>query len=1101
MRKLALSLISIGFLCASVSAQGLGALTGSVTDASGGAVPGAKVTVTETGTGFVRTVETGPDGLFAIPSLRPAQYDVVVEASGFRSFVAKSLVVQADQSATLAARMEVGALTETVSVTGLALQVDTTTATIRQVVDTQQIVELPLNGRNPATLTLLVPGAVLSISNGADQGQTKTFPGAVTVSTNGSRQMVTSYMLDGGNNVDEYTNVNAPFPFPDALQEFSVQTSNYNAEYGQNAGGVVNIITRSGTNQFHGNLFEFVRNAEFNARNFFAAKRDQLKRNQFGGTVGGPVWIPHLYNGRDRTFFFFGYQNTRIRNLQGAQSAFVPTPANIAGDFTDRLSASNPANPLKKVVLINDPLTGTPFPGNIIPSNRFDPATLNMLKYLPQGTVNGSVFYAKPIAQNFYDVVAKVDHSFSDKDKLTGRYYAAKFFNQGIYDATNILTYTDQANILSQNALIQETHIFNPGLLNDVHFNYARENSSRGPAPGVPNVADFGVNIYQPPAKAIEGSGISVSGFFSFGDNPPARFVRNNFTLADDVRWVKGRHSMAFGFHGELARVDLDNQFLRSGVFGFTADITNDAVASLMLGKLRTFRQGNGEFKANRNVFLGFYAQDSFRATSRLTLNYGLRYEPIFPWREVRDRVEQFRPDAYAAGLKSQVYSNAPPGLFFVGDPGMPSNGTENYLKAFAPRLGFAYDVSGNGKTSIRGGAGIFYDSRQSGIFNNRFVDVTPFSPQITLTDPKGPFSNPLLGIANPFPAPFPAPKDAAFPLPVLVVTYDPTGQYKPPVAYNWNFAVEHQFGGQWLARAAYVGAHSSHLTEMVELNPAVYTPGSKLSTDARRLFTNYQFISEASQAGNSRYDSLQLSVERRLARSLTLTGSYTWSKSMDNLPVDASPGGPADGNSFAYPWYFQNANGLDRGLSDFDHTQRFVLSYVWQLPMLRDKNSLVRMVVGGWQLTGVVQAQTGPPLTIMAGKDQSQTGLNRDRAVITGSPYGPGACGTVAPCVDYLNVASFALPAIGNFGNVGKGSLRGPGLTVWDVGVFKSFAITERFQFQLRGEFFNALNHANFTGPAGNDSTRATVSAGGFGSIRAAGDPRIGQLALKFLF
>jgi hypothetical protein len=1095
-----LALVS-AFSTVAALAQGLGSLTGTVTDPSGAGISGAIISASEQTTKFARRVESGPEGFFRITALRPALYDVEVQAPGFRTFTNLGVTVRADQDVSVSVRLELGSVNESIAVTADASQVDTTTATIKQVVDTQQISELPLNGRNAATLTLVVPGAVNSISNGADQGQTKTFPGAVTVSINGSRQMVTSYMLDGGNNVDEYTNVNAPFPFPDALQEFSVQTSNYNAEYGQNAGGVVNIITKSGSNGLHGDAFEFVRNAEFNARNFFAAKRDQLKRNQFGGTIGGPVVLPHIYDGHDRTFFFFGYQGTTIRNLQGAQSAFVPTPANLAGDFSDRLSASNPANPLRKVVNIINPTTGQPFAGNQISPTLFDPASLAVAKFLPQGTANGSVFYVKPISQNFYDVVSKVDHSVSDKDKLTGRYYAAHFFNQGIFDPKNILTYTDQASILSQNALIQETHIFRPELLNDFRLNYARENSTRGPASGVPNAADFGVNIYQPPAKAIEGGGISVSGFFSFGDNPPARFTRNNFTLQDDVRWEAGRHSLAFGFHGELSRVDLDNQFLRSGTFGFTSDITNDAVASFLLGKLRTFRQGNGEFKNNRNVFFGFYAQDTFRLTPRLTLNYGLRYEPILPWREIRGRTEQFRPDMYAAGKTSQVYVNAPPGLLFPGDPGVPEYGTDPYLKAFMPRFGFAYDVTGNGRTSIRGGSGIFYDSRQSGIFNNRFVDATPFSPQITITDPKGPFSNPLLGITNPFPAPFPAPKDAAFPLPVLAITYDPTGKYKPPVAYNWNLAIEHQFAGQWMGRIAYVGSHSSHLTEMIELNPAVYTPGSTLSTDARRIFQKFQFISEASQAGNANYNSLQTSAEKRLSHGLTLTANYTWSKSLDNLPVDASPGGPADGNSFAYPWYFQNADLLDRGPSDFDHTHRFVATYVWQAPVLAKSNFLLRTAAGGWQFTGLFQAQSGPPLTIMAGKDQSQTGLTRDRAVITGAPYGPGACGNVAPCVDYLNPNSFALPAIGQFGNVGKGLLRAPGLTVWDAGIFKNFGIRERTHVQFRAEFFNVLNHANFTGPAGNDSTRATVSAGGFGSIRSAADPRIGQLALKLIF
>jgi hypothetical protein len=1095
-RALALFGVLLG-IASLANGQGLGELAGAIADPSGGAVAGAKVTAIEVGTGFERSAISNADGFYSIPSLRPAEYKLTVDAVGFRPFSATNISLQADQRAAVNVKLELGSVTESVSISANAAQVDTSTSTIKQVVDQRQIVELPLNGRNAATLTLLVPGAINAPSNGADQGQTKTFPGAVTISTNGSRQFQTSYRLDGGNNMDEYTNLNAPFPFPDALQEFSVQTSNYSAEYGQNAGGVVNIITKSGTNGVHGDLFEFVRNAEFNARNFFAAKRDQLKRNQYGGTIGGPVLIPKVYNGKDRTFFFFGYQRTPIRNLQGAQSAFVPTPANLAGDFSAILDANSPANPLKKATVVIDPLTGQPFPGNRIPVSRFDPASLAVMKYLPQGAADGSLFFAKPIVQDFSEYVVKIDHSLGVNDKFTGRYYAAQFDNKGIYSPANILTYTDRAAILSQNALIQETHIFRPNLLNDWRFNYARENAGRGPAEGVPNVNDFGVQMYQPPDKALEG--ISVTGFFNIGDSPPARFVRNNFTLSDDVRWVKGDHSFAFGFHGELSRVDLDNQFLRSGTFGFTSDVTNYAVASFLLGKLRTFRQGAGEFKNNRNTFLGFYAQDNYRVNRRLTINLGLRYEPIFVWNEVRGRVEQFRPDAYARGEVSKMYPNAPPGLFFPGDAGVPERGLRANLTGWMPRVGFAYDLFGDGKTSLRAGSGIFYDSRQSGIINNRFADVTPFSPQLTFTDPKGSFSNPYLGITNPFPSPFPAPSNSVFPLPVLVITYEPTGRYTPPVVYNWNLAIEHQFPGQWIGRAAFVGSHSSHLTEAVELNPAVYTPGSTLSTDQRRFFKNFQNISLGSQAGNSTYNSLQLSTEKRLSRGITLQANYTWAKSLDNLPVNASAGGPSDGNSFVYPWYFKNANLLDRGPSDFDHRHRFVISYVWQLPALKAQNALVRGVLGDWQLTGVFQAQSGGPITINAGRDQSQTGLGRDRAVITGQAYGTGACKNTAPCVDYFDPTSFALPATGEFGNLGKGALRGPNLMIWDTGFFKNFPVRENWKFQFRAEFFNVLNRVNLNDLI--NPTTNTISSGGFGSIRGAGDPRIGQLALKLFF
>jgi hypothetical protein len=841
-------------------------------------------------------------------------------------------------------------------------------------------------------------------------------------------------------------------------------------------------------------VFEFVRNAEFNARPFFAKSRDQLKRNQYGGVIGGPVVIPKVYDGRNRTFFFFGYQGTRLRNTSSSSTAVVPTAANLAGDYSALLDAGNPANPLKKAIKVVDPTNNEPFAGNIIPVSRYDPASLNVASMLPEAAGDGTVFYSKPTSQNFYDVLARLDHSISSSDRLTGRYYAANFYSDPILDTANLLTYQDFAAILSQNALIQETHIFRPNLLNDLRINYAREAATRGAASGAPNMTDLGVNnIYQPPTKGIQS--IGVSGFFSFGDNLKAAFIRNNFTLADDIRWVRGDHSLSFGFHGELSRVDIDNDFLRAGTFSFTSDYTNYAIASFLLGKLRNFRQGAGEFKNNRNKFLGWYIQDNWRVTPRLTLNLGLRYEPYFPWHEARGRVEQFRPDAYWAGTRSSQFINAPPGLFFPGDPGVPEDGTEPVYTNFMPRIGFAYDLTGDGKTSLRGGAGSFYDTRLNGVFNNRFVDVTPFSPQLTVTDPQGPFSNPLQGLVNPFPSPFPPPKDAIFPLPVLVVTADPTGQYKVPVVYNWNLAIERQVTSNIVARVAYVGSHTSHLMIPLELNPAVYTPGSTLGTDARRVFKDYQYITEADQSGNSNYHSLQLSMEKRFSRAVSFSVNYTWAKSLDNVAQNYNATGPADGGSFTLPWYFANSNMLDRGLSDFDHKHRFVASWVWESPALRNSNAILRAVAGGWQISGVFQAQSGGPLTILAGQDRSQTNLGRDRATINGDPYGSGACKNSAPCVDFLNPTSFALPAVGTFGTLGKGVFRGPGLANVDAGFFKNIPVHEQLRFQFRAEFFNLFNRVNL-----NDPTNS-VAAGGFGSIRGSRDPRIGQLALKLLF
>ncbi|HTP32833.1 MAG TPA: carboxypeptidase regulatory-like domain-containing protein [Candidatus Acidoferrales bacterium] len=1072
-----------------LAGQGFGKIVGAAIDPQGLGVPNARVVVTEAATGLESSTVTNQEGFYTLPALRPTQYNLTVTAGGFKTFTQSGITLRADETVTVNASLQLGAAAEKVTVSADAPQVDTATGTLGQVVDTKRVEDLPLNGRNAAQLTVLVAGVVAAPNDSADQGQTKTFPVVVTISANGSRANTTNYMLDGGNNVDEYTNVNLPFPFPDALQEFSVQTSNYSAEYGLNAGGLVNVVTKSGTNELHGDAFEYLRNREFNARNFFAKVADPLKRNQFGVTAGAPVYIPKVYNGRDKTFFFFGYQGTILRNMAGAQSAFVPTAAQAQGIFSST---------------IYDPKTSplAPFPNNTIPTNRLDPASAAFMKDLPVGVGNGLVFYQKPVRQNFNEEVVRVDHQLTTKDRLTGRYYRNRFYNVGILDTTNLLTFTDEAKNLVQNGLLSETHTFSPSLINVFTLNYARVAAQRGAPPGSPSVADFGVNIWQPPDKALQQ--IQVSGFFTIGDNPKARFTRNNWSLRDDVHWNKGNHTLAFGVGAEISRMDIDSQYQEPGAFNFTADTTGNAIASFDLGYLRTLTQGSGQFFNNRNQFLGLYASDSYRVNRRLTVNAGVRWEPFFPWKELKHRITQFNPTAYYAGQVSSVYTNAPPGLRFPGDSGMPENGVNSNYNNFMPRVGFAWDATGDGKTSVRGGSGIFYDTRMMAGFMNAVTTNTPFSPTVSITTPQGPFSDPYRGIVNPFPTPVPIPKNVAFPLPVIVVSLDPSGTYKVPAIYNWNLTVERQVAKDLMAHVSYVGSHTSHLATSLQLNPAVYTPGSTLSTDARRIFQSFSGITLDSQAVNGHYNSLQAGLEKRLSRGVTILANYTWAKAMDNLPFNQSVTGPGpNASGTVYPWYFPKADALDYGRADFDRTHRFVISYVWVLPTPKGANKAVRILAGGWQMTGLFQAQTGLPLTVTAGQDRSQTGLGVDRAVVVGPALGPGACGASAPCVNYLIPGSFqlpptaatAVPYAASFGNFGKGAVSGPGAATWDVGAFKNFVIHERASIQFRAEFFNVLNRANFNNPT------TTISSGGFGSITGAGDPRIGQLALKFVW
>jgi hypothetical protein len=834
-------------------AQGLASIVGTVSDPSGAAIASAKITATQADTNFSRVAISNGDGSYVLSSLRPAAYTLSAEARGFR-LEKLSVTLLADQSLTVNVKMQLGMANQVVEVQMDTPEVNTTTSTLNQVIEQQRISELPLNGRNAATLTLLVAGAVNSPNGGADQGATKTFPGAVTFSANGARQNTISYQLDGGNYVDEYTNVNQPFPFPDALQEFSVQTSNYSAEYGENAGGVVNVITESGTNGFHGNAFEFVRNPTFNAENYFATPTtpDQIKRNQFGGTIGGPMI-------RNRTFFFAGYQRTAFRNVVLGSSKVVGQT-----DIAKFLAAGPFGSPG-----IIDPAVATMIgviPGCDVPgcgsafnpiAGQTDPNPKFELAGPAASGSNPTVAYSKPDHEDFDSGIGRLDHSLRASDRITARYEYDRFVKAPVFNPLQLVSYTDATfAITAQNALVHETHLFSPRLVNDFRFSYSREVSNRGPAPNAINIAAFGTTLpFEPTPHAIQG--IGVQGGFTFGDNPTAFFTRNNFTWSDDVGWEKGKHDLHFGGTIERSRVDLNNQFNQPGIFGFgtqdnylfggtsfttyqlfLAGILSDGSGA---GNGYALQQGAGEFKHNRNTFSGIYIQDNYRVMRRLTLNLGLRYEPALAWRDVGDRFSQVNFTAMAANITSKVYPNAPPGIFFseangIRDAGMPKNALHANLKGIAPRVGFAYDVHGNGQTSIRGGFGIFYDSRVMGMLSNRFVDEWPFSPQFilstssnsapTASSTAGFFSDPLCTQAATqtalncngvqassypaFPSPFPAPTNFAYnpAFNQIALTYDPRGVYKVPTTYEWNLTAEFQLP------AAFVGRRLRRLTE-----------------------------------------------------------------------------------------------------------------------------------------------------------------------------------------------------------------------------------------------------------------------------------------------
>ncbi len=1117
-------------------AQGYGSINGVVTDSSGAVVANADVTATQAGTGISQKTTTGGVGNYVFPTLAPSVYDISVSHAGFEVYTEKAVQVRADAAVTVNITLKAGAANTTVTVNAETAQVDVTTGTLSQVIGTAQVNDLPLNGRNAAALTEDVAGVTVAPPAQADQGDTKTFPMDITMSANGTFVGQTNFMLDGGNNVDEYTNVNEPFPMPDAVQEFSIDTNNYSAQYGQNAGGVVNIVTKSGTSKYHGDLFEFVRNSDLDAAAplTYSAKTgagtvDLLHRNQFGGTVGGPLEIPHLFH-TNKVFGFFGYQKTIDHESAASASTFLPTIAQAGANSSGGSPGSNNlvftdcvSDPLMPSAILTATISGCAAgTSNVWSSAALSPVTANFFKYVPPLTSTGSVLYSQPDLFGYAEITARVDDELTPKDKLTVRYFSDAFTLQGVENLTNILSLADGATNHYYNSLVSESHTFNSHIVNNFILSYQHQFDIRGPSSSSLDVDDLGSNIWQPAFKQI--NEIEVPSYFTISVNPQAAFIRNNYTLTDDIHFLMGRHNIDAGYHGEVSKIDVNNDFEQPGEFIFNSDFTGDAAASFLFGNLYQLIQASGEYFNVRGKFQGAYVQDSWKATRNLTLDYGVRYEPFIPWHNLFGRMGGFNPTLWASDTHSTVYPLAPAGLQFAGDPGFIANGVANEYNHFMPRLGFAYDVFGNGKTAIRGGAGMFYDSRiNSTLFDIYSTGSPPFLVAVTLqetaTTPIN-WANPYgtAGVTNPFPAPQPPPNTVPISSSNNWLTFDPYRGFQDPRDYAWNLAVEQQLTSSLSLRTAYVATHGSHEWEDTEINPEI--GGVRKFDQPGCASTNScfpQYITEANTGGNTNYNSLQISAEQRVRYGLNLLFNYTWSKALNGMPWNQAATSIGGGNSYVYPITMPNYKALDYGPADFDHRNVTALSYVYMVPrFLNDSPGVLRYILNDWGTSGIFQYHSGDPLTIWSSaSNNSGSGQNRDRAVYSGSgAYGSSACAAgAANCVGWLNPAAFSVNPVGTFGNVVKGSFLGPHYVDWDGSITRKFAFTERTSLNFEADYFNLVNHTNL----GDPGTTLTASTGTFGKITGTtpqnwtsgpggtsdtqNTPRIAQLSLKLIF
>ncbi|HZT36516.1 MAG TPA: carboxypeptidase regulatory-like domain-containing protein [Bryobacteraceae bacterium] len=1031
-----------------------GTITIVVRDASGSVVPGAAVTLRNENTGVeARTGATNEQGVLTAALIPSGSYSVHVEMRGFKSYQRAGIYLQVNEQLSIPVTLQVGEIAEQVVVTGTAALVEATTGTLRETIDRVRVSELPLNGRNVLQLQILVPGSVSAGS--LDQGA-----GTPGYAINGGIGGSNMYSLDGGEYQDSYFNAPLPFPNPDAIQEFTIQTNSYSAEFGRNRGASINAVTKSGTNDFHGGAFEFVRNDAFDARPFFSTGAPAFKRNQFGAQLGGPIR-------RNKTFFFGAWQGTHERGTPSTSTATVLSSAMRAGNFSQ----------LSKPII--DPLTKAPFPGNIIPADRLSKPAVNFLnKFVPLPNLGNNYVTPLPAPKDGNQYLVRIDHELSQNDRIYGRYI---YNDDSLFSAAgNLPNWGIDQTFHRQGVVLSHTHLFSPTLVNSAVFSFNRVYSYIVQTPDF-MWSDLGANI--PPASPVTHSwqNLTISGYFSAITGTFWDLARKTYNISDSLSWIRGRHSAKFGAQISRYHVDQVNEFYSRFGGTFNGFATGDAAADFMLGNLNQFREvsvlGNNLTQVNWQ----FFASDEVKVSPRLTLTAGLRWQPDLHFTEANGKESAFRP-----GLRSSIYPNAPLGLLFKGDPQLPPNVINPNWKDFAPRFSFAYDLFGNGKTALRGGYGIFYDDFAS-IRLNRFPLIQPFVLDITVFDV--PLADPFLG-KSPFPfiAPSTPEEKRNFKFITPAATTSFNADFRTPYAQQWNFNLQQQLPFESVLTVAYVGSKSSRLFGSHNLNPAAYRPGATTSdTQARRIYQDFGTIEEESTVGYSQYHSLQATYNKRFSRGFTMLASYTFSKDIGlTSPQGEGSLGTRDPNNW----------NLDKGVMPTDRTHILAVSSVWMAPSPRTRNRLVTAAVGGWQLAGILTANSGAPLTVRAGVDRSLNGQNLDTADLVGDWKVNQSRSRGDEVQRWFNTAAFALPALGTVGTSGIDILRGPAMSNFDLAAYKNFQIAERFKFQFRAEFFNVLNHTVL----GNPNT--TLTNGNFGKILSTQTlPRIGELGLKLQF
>jgi len=1091
-----------------------GTISGTVKDTQGALVTGATVRATNVDTGFSRSDVSDNSGAYEIQYMPVGKYVVEVDAHGFKKFRQENLSLTVDQTQSLNVTLSVGVQTQTVTVTEAPPPVETTTAELGRTIEPAEILGLPLVNRNAYAELSLTPGVQSnSASPQSNPSGTPNFqvglPSTQVVvngGIDGGVPMV-SYYLDGGINMTGLRNYGNPLPNPDALQEFRVETNNFSAQYGRMSGAVVTAVTRSGTNQWHGSLFEFNRNTDLNATPWNAAVNPPYHRNQFGGAVGGPVK-------HDKAFFFFSYAGLRQVVGQQLTGGIVPTTLEREGDFTQSVdSKSNPIVP-------NFPGTKTPIAGSnsspncatpterCIPTDLLDPTAANLLiKYIPLPNApnnNYSGFFTGPTNQDEY--LGKYDQSLGEKDHAAVSYFYLGT-TQNAYGNGNIPYTTNQSFGKEQVVNISDVHIVNPSIANQSWFTFTRVAGGRINLPAV-GLEELGSSFTTQGPKTLPQ--LAVSNYFASGGALAGPVSDTDFySLRDMVSLTKGKHSLSLGGEVSLEKDMIVGNLDNFGIFNFATSAptsTGNALADFISGQVSTMEQDTPYHGLINNWYFALYAQDNYRVTPRLTFNLGLRYDVQTSPVESSDLTATFIP-----GQQSTKVPAAPPGMLFPGDSGVPRGIAPNQWHHISPRVGVAWDPWGDGKTAVRAGAGLFYGS-VSGNEWNQPANAQPFAIRQTFNSITS-LTN-VYGNSTSFPHgdPFPyaySPTAPRFLPAASIETISP--DYKWPLVYQLNMAVQRQLPWSFTVTAAYVGTLSHHLPFMEDLNYAAYAPGastSQSSINSRRPYDPGVLgqITYAESNETASYHSLQISASRPLTRNLLLNGFYVLGHAFQS--VNESAIGQATAQDFDNLWE-------ERGPTDNDRRHVASISGMWNIDYYRGSNFAMRQVINGWTISPIVSLQSGAPFTVTTGSNKNFDSSNNNRpdlAAGVNPVLSPSRSRSVSS-KEWFNTAAFVANGPGVAGGIGPGGadgnsprdyMRAPGYRDIDLGIFRDFHFEHGMVFQIRGEATNAFNMVSLNAPSASGvppTAGASPTSGNFGKITGAASPRLIQVGARFTF